>query len=378
MVPGDRVVIDGKALGGLIDLLRSGGYVVVGPTVRDGAVVCDELRSADELPAGWTDEQDAGRYRLVRGEGPAVFAHGPGPESWKKLHHPPVLTLWRARREGAGFRFEGDGAAPPRLALLGVRACDLAAISAQDRVLAGGAHADAAYVARRRGAFVVAVSCTRPGGTCFCASMGTGPRATSGFDLALTELVDDVRHAFLLEVGTDAGAAVASELPHRPAGDPELRAAEEAIASAARGMKRAIATEGLRERLLAHYEDRRWDDVAKRCLTCGNCTLVCPTCFCFTVEDAADLDGGGAERRRRWDSCFTVEFSYIHGGSVRTSAAARYRQWLTHKLATWRDQFGTGGCVGCGRCITWCPAGIDITEEAAAVGRAGGEGGRRP
>ena len=378
MLPGDRVVIDVKALGGLIDLLREKGYVVIGPTVRDGAVVCDELRSADELPSGWTDEQDAGRYRLLRGEGPAVFGHGPGPESWKKFLHPSVLTLWRARRDVVGFRIEEDGAAPPPLALVGVRACDLAATLVQDRVLAGGAHPDAAYAARRRGAFVVAVSCTRPGGTCFCASMGTGPRATSGFDLALTELVDVARHAFLLEVGTEGGAAVAAELPHRPAGEPDLRAAEEAIAGAARGMKRAIVTEGLRERLLAHYEDPRWDEVAKRCLTCGNCTLVCPTCFCFTVEDVADLAGEEAERRRRWDSCFTVDFSYMHGGSVRTSAAARYRQWLTHKLATWHDQFGVGGCVGCGRCVTWCPAGIDITEEAAAVGRGGGEGGKRP
>ena len=79
------------------------------------------------------------------------------------------------------------------------------------------------------------------------------------------------------------------------------------------------------------------------------------------------LYGARAERWRKWDSCFTLDFSYIHGGSVRTSAAARYRQWLSHKLATWIDQFGSSGCVGCGRCITWCPVGIDITEEVAAI-----------
>jgi Fe-S oxidoreductase len=102
--------------------------------------------------------------------------------------------------------------------------------------------------------------------------------------------------------------------------------------------------------------------------------MVCPTCFCTTVEDVSDVTGDHAERWRRWDSCFTLGFSYIHGGSIRNSGKARYRQWMTHKLASWIDQFGTSGCVGCGRCITWCPVGIDITEEARAI-RDGGQHG---
>ena len=95
--------------------------------------------------------------------------------------------------------------------------------------------------------------------------------------------------------------------------------------------------------------------------------MVCPTCFCTTVEDGTDLAGESAERTRRWDSCFTIDFSYVHGGSVRLRSRSRYRQWMTHKLATWIDQFGSSGCVGCGRCITWCPVAIDITEEVAAI-----------
>jgi sulfhydrogenase subunit beta (sulfur reductase) len=95
--------------------------------------------------------------------------------------------------------------------------------------------------------------------------------------------------------------------------------------------------------------------------------MVCPTCFCTSVEDSTDVDGDGVVRVQRWDSCFTVDYSYIHGGSVRSSDRSRYRQWMTHKLSTWFDQFGSSGCVGCGRCITWCPVGIDITEEVAAI-----------
>jgi sulfhydrogenase subunit beta (sulfur reductase) len=111
----------------------------------------------------------------------------------------------------------------------------------------------------------------------------------------------------------------------------------------------------------------RWDDVAKRCLSCTNCTMVCPTCFCSTVNEVNDLAGEKTTRERVWESCFNEEHSHTAGGAVHPTTKSRYRQWLTHKLATWIDQFGTSGCVGCGRCITWCPVGIDITEEVAAM-----------
>ena len=245
--------------------------------------------------------------------------------------------------------------------------CELHAIAIQDRVFLGGRFVDRDYAARREGAFVVAVNCFEPGGTCFCVSMGTGPRAESGYDLALTEILDG-EHRLLVEVGQRArrrGARRAADArrPSRPTSTPPTRAVE----APRRGWAGTMETGDLRDLLADNLEHPRWDDVAERCLTCGNCTLVCPTCFCSTVEDTTDLTGDDAERWRAWDSCFSVDYSYIHGGSVRPSARSRYRQWLTHKLGTWHDQFGTSGCVGCGRCITWCPVGIDITEEVAAI-----------
>ena len=125
--------------------------------------------------------------------------------------------------------------------------------------------------------------------------------------------------------------------------------------------------DGVHDLLYNNFEHPFWDDVGARCLACGNCTMVCPTCFCVTVEDSTDLAGDVAERRRRMDSCFSTAFTYVYGGSTRTSTRARYRQWLTHKLAGWVDQFGAVGCVGCGRCITWCPVGIDLTAEVASL-----------
>ena len=374
--PGDSLVIEPAALDALLGSLRGHGHTPVGPTVRDGAVVLAEIDAASQLPAGWADEQDNGRYRVVRRGDGALFAHAVGPHSWKRWLHPPTVVRWRARRADTGFVAEPETLAPPRYAFVGVRPCELAAIRVQDGVFLGGPFVDPAYRARRDGVFVVAVQCGAPSGSCFCASMGTGPAAEDGFDLALTEVLDDGRHEILVAVGTARGAEVAAELPHRPAEAADLGRADAVRARARAALARSIETDGLKELLYRRYEDPHWDEVGKRCLGCANCTMVCPTCFCATVEDATDLAGAGTERRRIWDSCFSQEFSYVHGGSVRTSAGARYRQWITHKLATWHDQFGTSGCVGCGRCITWCPVGIDITAEARAVRPAVAEGGR--
>jgi sulfhydrogenase subunit beta (sulfur reductase) len=361
--------VDLAGVEALIAGLAARGYTVVGPTVQDRAIVLDEIDSAAELPAGWTDVQEGGTYRLARPDDDALFGHNAGPNSWKSFLFPSELRIWKARQSADGLTVTEDGTPPPRYAFIGVRSCDLHAIAVQDRVFLEGGYVDEDYRRRREGAFVVAVNCAQAAATCFCVSMETGPRATAGFDLALTEVLEDGDHRFVVEVGTERGAEVLAELPHRDAEAAELRAAERAIENAAAGQTRAIETDGIKELLYRNREHPRWDDVADRCLTCGNCTMVCPTCFCHTVEDVTDLAGEEAERTRRWDSCFTLDHSYVHGGSVHGSPKARYRQWMTHKLATWIDQFGTSGCVGCGRCIAWCPVAIDITEEAAEIRR---------
>ena len=361
---GEACVIGVDTLDQLFDELRADGYRVLGPTVRDGAIVYDDLGAASELPIGWTDTQDGGSYRLERRTDEARFGYAVGPHSWKKFLFPSRVRLWRARLNGGAPEIEQD-APDELLAFVGVRACELHAIEIQDRVFVGGVHVDDDYAARREGAFIVAVNCFEPGGTCFCVSMDTGPRAAGGYDLALTEILDG-EHRFLVEAGSAAGAAVLERLPRRPATDADVALADASIKSAEARMGRTMDAFDLRGLLAGNLEHPRWDDVAKRCLSCGNCTAVCPTCFCSAVEDELDL-GGGVERWRVWDTCFSLDYAYIHGGSVRPSARSRYRQWMTHKLGTWHDQFGSSGCVGCGRCITWCPVGIDITEEARAI-----------
>lgn len=256
---------------------------------------------------------------------------------------------------------------PPQYAFIGVRACDLSAIRILNGVLGVGAHPDQGFVGRLRRVFVVAVNCTEPGGLCFCASMGTGPAVGPGYDLALTERIDaDGRH-YLVDVGSDDGAQVLAALPHWEASQSEIDAARSEVSEAANHMGRQMPQVDHRQLLVESRESPRWEDVASRCLTCGNCTMVCPTCFCTSTEDITDLTGEHAERWMRWASCYEFDFTYIHGGSVRQSGESRYRHWITHKLGTWHDQFDSTGCVGCGRCIAWCPTGIDITEEMNAL-----------
>ena len=372
----EKAIIDRDGLGGLIAALQQSGYQVIGPKAVSGAITYEPVDNVNQLPAGWLDEQEGGSYRLLKGDDGALFGHTVGPHSWKRYLYPPNQRLWQGQRGEAGFSITPEPEPTTPYAFLGVRACELRAIALQDRVFGVDAankagagspsYTDSHYAARRQAAFIVAVNCGRAGKTCFCASMNAGPKVQAGFDLSLTELVGNGRHDFVVEVGSERGAGLLKGLTTRPASAEDVAAAAAVIAKTEAGMGRQMVPD-VGALLKRNLESRQWEEVATRCLGCANCTMVCPTCFCTTVEDTTDLSGLHAERWRKWDSCFTLDFTYIHGGSIRREGRSRYRQWITHKLAHWHDQFDSSGCVGCGRCITWCPVGIDITEEARAI-----------
>lgn len=349
--------------GSLLEALDSDGYQIMGPTIDQGAIVYGEIHSIDDLPRGWTDRQQAGKYRLEKREDEAYFGYVVGPHSWKQFLFPPLATVATADREDAGWRMQVPDEEPPRFAFLGVRACEIAAIQIQDRTFLEGPYVDAIYQKRREAALIIAVNCTQAAATCFCTSMKTGPKCESGFDLALTEIAD----GFLIETGSDKGDDLLGRLPTTPATEDQSQKANAARQNAVDQITKSMDTTDLRDLLLENLDHAQWDDVAARCLSCTNCTMVCPTCFCSTVKEVSDLTGDHVERQRQWDSCFNIGFSYMNGGVVRNDIRSRYRQWLTHKLASWQDQFGTSGCVGCGRCITWCPVEIDLTQEVAAI-----------
>lgn len=389
--PTEPVYLHASQLDALVDRLRELGYRVIGPRATDGAIVFDEIASSAELPHGLIDEQDGGRYRLHSSDSAGWFDYVVGPQSVKQFLFPPVETIQEFRRDGASGDWQVNNSPPTAgpTAILGVRSCDVQAVAVQDRVFLHGDYVDPAYKARREQLLLIAVQCRRAAATCFCHSMNTGPRATAGFDLALTEL-DDV---FVIEVGSERGAAVIAGLDACQSCSAELldQAREQSRGLEQQMHKRASApgphetsktggetnadeprprsmpTDGIHDLLLGNLDHPRWNQVAERCLACANCTLVCPTCFCSSVTEVAELTGDSVRRERSWASCFMGEHSAMSSGVVRQSTAARYRQWLTHKLASWIDQYEVSGCVGCGRCITWCPVGIDLTEEVAAI-----------
>ena len=360
----EPLVIDREGVDALIDALIERGYEVVGPTVRSQTILYDTITSTADLPVGIRDRQEAGTYRLEDRGDDALFGFVVGPQSFRRYLTPPGNVFWKGVLTEGGFETV-DPPEPPRYAFFGARPCEVAAMKVQDDVYYSVG--DPVYAGRRSRSFTVAVNCTEPAPTCFCDSMDTGPGVTDGYDIALTEVLDGESHHFIAEAGTDEGHDVLASLTSREPLDEELVRAHRMVVRAAEHMGRHLDTEGLKEVLYGNVENPYWDEIASRCLSCTNCTLVCPTCFCSSVEDHLSLDGAEAERVRPWDSCFTLEFSYVNGGPVRPSTGPRYRQWLTHKLASWQDQFGSIGCVGCGRCITWCPVGIDITKEAAAI-----------
>lgn len=383
----------------LIDALTQQGYRVVGPTIRDSAILFDEIQSCQQLPIGWTDQQDGGKYRLIQGQTDQWFDFVVGANSIKNYTFPPRQTVLTGHQQADGdWKFEEPTVESIPTAILGARACDLAALSIQDRVFLGPDYRDASYAARRSSLLLIGVNCQRSVSTCFCQSMGTGPAIESGYDLLITELDE----TFLLQVATAKGATITADRKFSSATIEAREEAERRVQDLVQRMSvvplnvansttasnhssdqsndrqesengstspthRHLDTSNIRDLLYSNLNHPHWDQIAERCLSCGNCTLVCPTCFCSTVEDVPSLDETEIRRERSWTSCFSDDHSYMSSGIVRQTTRARYRQWLTHKLGGWIDQFDTSGCVGCGRCITWCPVGIDLTSEIPVI-----------
>ena len=357
------VVMEKSQLQQIFHNLSARGFVIVGPKLDRSAVIISPITSTSELPIGLTTEQSPGSYRLVSAKSSDYFSALPANPSWRNFVFPPRLPLLTSHKSEAGWVFEPAPDHPPQYAFVGIRPCELQALGIYDRIfLEDGVHEES-YARRRQSLFILAVNCTSSASTCFCTSMKTGPQAESGFDLTLTELSD----LFVIELGSEIGSEMLAGVKWRPASAFELGRAKDLVQRTEEQMTRQVETEGLAEALMASIDSTEWDGLGAKCLSCGNCTFVCPTCLCSTVEDHSDLHATSTTRERCWDSCYSLEFSHVAGGNVRPTTSARHRQWVTHKFASSVEQLGRPACVGCGRCTTWCPVGIDIVEEVCAI-----------
>jgi ferredoxin len=348
----------------LIDVLAAAGYAVYGPRVRGGVVALDPLADASDMPWGIVDHPEPGRYVLEHTGAARCFGWNLAAQGLKPFVFAPREVVWRVERSADGrLRFESAPASSQRIAVIGARACDLAGLALLDRHFLGAASGAGTYAARRSALFIVGVDCARSASTCFCASTGDGPALEHGYDIGLSEVED----GFLVWAGSDAGAELVARLPLETAAPEQLEAAAGACSGAAAAQTRGLPSRHLARALSRVLDHEEWEAVARRCLACGSCTAECPTCFCHALSTEPEVDHGWAAQVREWDSCFAAGHSLLHGRPLRGDRLTRYRQWLTHKLGTWHEQYGRSGCVGCGRCIVWCPAGIDLTAEVEAL-----------
>lgn len=356
------------AFGVLLQSLTADGYTLIGPVVRDGAITYAEISGIEELPRGLSEEQHAGRYRLRETHEPTLFRFASTAQSFKRFFHPPEVRLFSLRKSAEGPVLFAPNVPVPKLVLVGARACDIAALAVLDGVLANESNPHSDYTARRRDVIVIGLNCVTAGGTCFCHAAGTGPRLSRDFDLGLSEVLVDGEARFVAQAGSAIGERLLERVATDDASQRDLETAEALIRACEVSLQAgAPDLTRVREMLQLNAEHPQWQAIAERCLACGNCTAVCPTCFCTDRVEKQDGEGLGGQSEI-WDSCFTADFSYLHGGSVRSSTRARYRQWLSHKFSSWFDQFGSSGCVGCGRCVTWCPVAIDIRTELSILG----------
>lgn len=344
----------------VLNVLKTEGFKCIGPQVRGESIVFDHLTQVGQLPAGWQDEQNPASYRLHQTNSPYWFDWANGASAIKPYTFAPQENLWTASRDDSGrLRFKATLPTAPKTAIIGVRACDLAALALQDQHFLCGTYPDPYYKVRRENLLLIGVNCTHAAATCFCASTGDGPEIRSGYDLLLSE----TDTGFVLESSSDQGQQIAGQLPLQLASEAQQQAAQQRMQPARQQQRSLPQQPALYDRL----QHPHWQEIGAHCLACGICTSVCPTCFCYRELEHPEPDGKHSTHERQWDSCFNPGHSYIHGWQVRSNPAEYYRQWLTHKLEGWHEQFGRGGCTGCGRCITWCPAGIDLTAEVAAL-----------
>jgi sulfhydrogenase subunit beta (sulfur reductase) len=286
-----------------------------------------------------------------------------GPQTF--LYH-LTENLCSLFREDGRFVVKTLEEVPPQL-LVGVHSCDLHGILALDKAFLEGPVVDRNYRLWRKNTLVVGYHCTRIYPQCFCASMGTGPffEPQKGCDFLLTDLGD----GYIMESFGERADRIPSPHQVKPASPANLKRKDNLRRELLGRFKKELDTTHLVDTLLNNQDHAVWKRTAEeRCLGCANCTMVCPTCFCYGVKDrSVGLDPHRWERTRQKDSCQDLHFAEVHGANFRSTRMARLRQFVTHKLATWREQFGSFGCVGCGRCMTWCPTHIDLTEMAKEI-----------
>lgn len=318
-----------------IELLRNLGYEVFGPKQKEGVLVLDRVENGVELDLPLTMLPP------------------------KKLFFPPREILYSYERvEGRVVLQDPLESLSKPLAVIGIRPCDLNGLLILDRVFKGE-FKDPFYLERRERAFLACFHCREPAEYCFCDAMGAGPSIEKGYDLLATDLGD----RYFFRSGSEAGERVLKDEVFKDALEEDRAQAQAELERLKSKLRSGLNIRGLAERIKTKFWSRFWDERTSKCVLCGACNLVCPTCYCFTVVDETDFTGEKGKRVRVWDPCHFKGFALIAGGlNFRGDRISRIKLRIYHKLCYSVEQRGTYDCVGCGRCIEYCPAHIDLRE----------------
>ena len=316
-------------------------YRVIAPVRRDGELRFDAVTSAAEATLDYRNTTKSPKSAFFP-QSEAMIRYGRERGRFNEINAVPVDTR-------------------PTL-LLGVRPCDARSFLLLDKIFAEGEYLDPYYMSRRENTIVASLACDRPRQTCFCNAFGSGPYDSEGADILLRDAGD----AYLIDSVSERGAKLLSDLELDSADAAHESRADE-IKDAAVGRLREIEpVAGIERELHTLFDSDVWTEVSEKCLACGTCTYVCPTCHCFTIEDRMLAQSG--ERIRAWDSCMFPTFTvHASGHNPRPTQAARWRQRTMHKFDYLPRNVGAFGCVGCGRCIQSCPVRLDIREVLARV-----------
>ncbi len=356
-----------EKLDDLFNILRAAGYAVVAPQLKNNSIAYDFLENTQQLPWGIIADQQPGSYKIQATQSSRLFDWVNAAQAIKPWLFKAQESRWQVKRDAQGqLQFQEIKATIEPIAFFGARPCDIKAMVIQDKVFLDKQAIDTHYQQRRDNFFIIAANCTTSSTNCFCVGAGDFPKADNNYDLAITE----IDGGFIVQAGHDKAQDLLNTLQLKLASEKQLQQAELGINHAAQMQTKTLnaGNDGqLNAILFANLDHPRWQEVADRCLSCGNCTLVCPTCFCSDHVEKPEFDGQSSEQVKQWGSCFSKQHSIVGGKPLRDDTLKRYRQWLTHKLGSWHDQYDSSGCVGCGRCVTWCPVGIDITEEVNAI-----------
>ncbi len=314
-----------------------GSFTVVAPTRQDDYTNFSVITSPDQA------DLDAVNTRM----------------SPKQLFFPKTERLFGFSTDRQQVELDSSHPQIPPQVLFGTRPCDARSIAMLDKVFDTDVYRDQQYVARRKATTIVSLACKQLAPSCFCTRLGSNPADTVGSDLLIIELPDD---RFAIQVLTPKGAALLTpaDLP-ATAGPEDTQAFDKAFSAAKDTTVKPIDATALAGKLSDIFDSDIWDRWHDRCLGCGTCTYLCPTCHCFDIAEEATNNIG--QRVRNWDSCMFDLFTlHASGHNPRDLQRQRLRQRVMHKFSYTVDRYNQPFCVGCGRCVNRCPVNIDIRE----------------